>query len=211
MLRKLSVIVFLTLFLFSIPAMAKMASVNSASVNPFAGKLNLFDESQDNTFNMTGGKVYLGTSLSNTVGNSREMFGSYTIFRDRQHYTTMGRQIVYGGYSSAACDNVYMNWSDEQKISGNSDYNVHFAIYQWNTGSWDNTVTGGTNVAPGSANTCNIDVTPGDGFPVHSYHHGGDSQPYYSHVSYGALCADYAVITDTVPGASVSTFDMLQR
>ncbi|MBD3381693.1 MAG: hypothetical protein GF404_05785, partial [candidate division Zixibacteria bacterium] len=210
MLRKLSVIVLVTLFIFSIPAMAEVANNGKYSLMPPSqGKVNLMVDGSEVNYSSTSGKVYLGSSMSNAVGNAREMFGSYTSFVDQQHNATQGRQIVYAGYSNAACDNIYMNWMDIQFIAGNEVRDVHVAIYQFDNDAWDNSVSGGstTGLTGGRPGYCHIEVTPGTTWPVHSFHFGGDQQPLYTHASYGALCADYAMIHDTLPGASISTFD----
>jgi hypothetical protein len=205
MLKRLSIFFFLTLFLTSsLTIFAKDMNDNLpgniSRENPV--KLNLFDAADDGGFDAVGGKVYLGAQTSLAPAFVRQFYNTETTSRDRQHYTTPGRQIVYAGYYNAGCNYVYMNYTHRSVSGSTTLYFITYGVFEWSTGIWNTIDLGGpVNVSPNGSNTANIAVTPKEGFAVHSYHHGADANsPYYSHISAAAECLATSFQTDTLAG-----------
>jgi Dockerin type I domain/Viral BACON domain len=206
MLKKFSVLLLIALFLISsVTAFSK--NVDNSANKPSAimpVKVNLFSAGSEDGYSSSSGKVYLGALNSLAFAPTRQVHGGETTSRDRQHYTTMGRQIVYAGYYNASCDYVYLDYTERQVVGANTLYYCNFAMFDWGLGIWE--ITNGaasTAVSPASTNTVNIDVTPDNGSSIVSYHHGADANsPYFSHVGYNDVsCPSYAFTTDTMPGA----------
>jgi Viral BACON domain len=208
MLKKTIGLLFIALFLItSANALTKSTDTGNnnepSKINPI--RINLFSElGYKNGSPSSNEKGFSQTSNTLAFAPTRQVHGTETTSRDRQHYTTMGRQIVYAGYYNAACDYVYLDYSERQVIGATTLYYCNFAIFDWGLGMWE--ITNGassTPVSPSNSLSANIDATTDNSSAVVSYHHGAnDSSPYYSHVGYNDVsCPSYAFTTDTLPGA----------
>jgi hypothetical protein len=200
MLKKFSVIFLLTLFLLSsVNVFAKTAQKdNLSAIRPVS--LNLLSPGVEDDNYLSAGKVYLGPTLALGRGQ-RQLYNTETTQRDRQHYVTMGRQIVYAGWYNAACDYVFMDYTYRQG-GATLLYFVRYAIFSWGgMHTWDYECQPPTNVSPNSSLFCNIDATPDLGIPVVAYHHGADNNsPWYNHIGYSNECLGCAFPADTLPG-----------
>ncbi|HER00464.1 MAG TPA: hypothetical protein ENO22_14080, partial [candidate division Zixibacteria bacterium] len=149
-------------------------------------------------------KPYIGGSVAMTFAPSRQLYDIETTQRERQHYTTMGRQISYAGYFNPACDYVYMDYSHGIQVGTSTITSVRYGVFDWAAGIWDFTVGGIAIVSPtGSSNTCNIETDPRSGYSVISYHHAADAtSTFYTHVGTSSTCLgyDHLSYTDTLFG-----------
>jgi Dockerin type I domain len=196
-------IAMLVLFSVSLFAKANNNSEISRASALMPVKVNLFDNGVEENNNFLSGKIYLGPSNALAFAPTRQIHGGETTQRDRQHYTTMGRQIVYAGYYNASCDYVYMDYTDRSVVGSTTIYTCNYAVYDWGLGMWE--ITNGaasTPVSPSPSNTVNIDATLDNGSAVVSYHHGADeNSPYYTVLGYNDVsCPSYAFTADTLLG-----------
>ncbi|HER00319.1 MAG TPA: hypothetical protein ENO22_13345, partial [candidate division Zixibacteria bacterium] len=144
MLKKLSVILFLAIFVLSMTAAARDLDVKAGLTNNEAGReAKLFADGRDEAQVMSMVKPYGTQSIAQTFAPTRQFYSNEITIRDMWHNTAPGRNIFYGGYYNAGCDYVYMNFPDRYFI-GSSPYSaVRGAIFDWSVGGWDFTVGGG--------------------------------------------------------------------
>jgi hypothetical protein len=216
MLKRLSVIALLAIFLLSsITVVAKVATnqSNGSQGNYIdrkdnLGKVNLFDRSVADDLS---GPVNLRSSGAppfpyTPVANWRQVYELNTTQQDRQHYTSPGRQVVYAGYFNASCNYVYMDYAYRTQVGATVINNVQFAVFDWNTPhQWDQTVGGSATVSPsGRYWSPNVDATPDNGSSVVMFYSRNEQQPWYTEIGYSDQCAPaiaFAHTNDTLPGS----------
>jgi len=203
MAKKLTVILFLALFMISAVAIARDAEVRSSNVSKYRQvRYNLFDTGDNpGQFAMNSKAIFPSTALA--FAPTRQLYGNATTIRDFQHNTATGRQISYGGYYNAACDFVYMDFADITFIGSTEIRNVKLAIFDWLVGDWD-TGSGGQVAAAGITPSYypQMSVTPDDGFGVIAYHStaglaGGNV---WSYAAFAGSCPVYTYVEDSLPG-----------
>lgn len=201
--RKILIIIIVSLLLLTSLAFSREKSAyEPGRYNKIAPvKRCLFDAGREENSFGAPMKAFLNYSTIQTFAPSYQVYTTEITQRDRQHYTTMGRQIAYGGYYNAGCDYVYMDYTYRGQVGGTEFYFCNFAIFDWNATDWDYGGGGVVHASPNPSNTVNIDVTPVDAWPLVSYHNGADAaSPYYSVVGYSPGCTDYSFSTDSLPG-----------
>jgi hypothetical protein len=201
MLKKTTIII-LTLFLFAFINISAKTLQEATSLDIKSVKYNLLNASGEYDDMSIRGGVYLGPGISLAPATARQVYETETTQRERQHYTVMGRQIVYAGWYNANCDYVFMNYS-WRGIQGSTPlYFIRYALFDWGTThAWDYSCQPPTNVSPNNSNTCNIDVSPDLSWAAVSYHHAADAtSPWYSHVGYTNDCLGCQFPADTLPG-----------
>jgi hypothetical protein len=185
--------------LSSVNVVAKTAQEDELSaIQPVT--LNLLSPGVEADDYLSAVKVYLDPTLALGRGQ-RQLYNTETTQRDRQHYVTMGRRIVYAGWYNAACDYVFMDYTYRQG-GATLLYFMRYAVFDWGgMHAWDYECQPPTNVSPNSSLFCNIDAAPDLGIPVVAYHHGADANsPWYSHIGCSNKCPGCAFPADSLPG-----------
>lgn len=201
--RKIFILIIATLLVFS--SLASGRENNEGTTGEYSKyapiRHYLFEDAGESGNYNSSMKVYLSPSNAQAFAPTRQIFDTETSQRDRQHYTSMGRQIAYAGYFNAGCDYIYMDYSWAQQIGTSTLSNIRYAIFDWTSKVWDFTAGGIAEVSPQLSNTCNVEVTPDNGWGVISYHHGADAAaPFYSIVGYSAECPNYTFMADSLAG-----------
>jgi len=153
--------------------------------------------------NFTNGKTIFNATISKNLAPVQQVYGNEITQQDGQHYVTPGRQIVYAGYYNAACDYIYLVWTNHYEFAGNPIYEIRLGIYDWITKDWNWSAGGSQPISMIQANSCNIDATVDSGWGIASFNQGQDeSNPWYSEVAYiSDQCPDYFVLdTDSLAG-----------
>ncbi|NIP42479.1 MAG: hypothetical protein GWO41_08435, partial [candidate division Zixibacteria bacterium] len=111
MLKKLSVILFLAIFVLGMTASARDLDLKAGLINDEAGReAKLFADDREQTQVMSPVKPYGVQSIAQTFAPTRQFYTNEITIRDMWHNTAPGRNIFYGGYYNAGCDFVYMNF-----------------------------------------------------------------------------------------------------
>ncbi|MBD3217753.1 MAG: hypothetical protein GF310_05700, partial [candidate division Zixibacteria bacterium] len=202
MLKKLSVILFLALFVFGLTAVAENVTkheyLTTKSKPGPAAKL-IADQEEMQTIGTY--KPYFGQSIGQTFAPSRQLYNTTITIRDMWHNTACGRQIVYAGYYNSGCDYVYMNFPDYQVQGSTELRNVKEAIFDWAGGTWDFTVGGLATIGVQPSYYPNMGADPKNGYGVAAYH-SFPTNSGWSYVGYAGACPSdmYNFAEDSLPG-----------
>ncbi|NIQ74015.1 MAG: hypothetical protein GWN67_23280, partial [Phycisphaerae bacterium] len=202
MLKKLSVILFLTLFVLSMSVAAKESAVNpQLSETVEIRDAKLFVDYPDQMQMMGTTKPYGSQSIAQTFAPSRQMYTTTTTTTDAQSNTALGRQLGYGGYYNAGCDYVYMIYMD-QFTQGSSTLRFNkMGIFDWSGGVWDFTVGGLAAVSDDRSGYVNADAEPKNGYAVIGYHYGNGTRTWSMGGVAGPCPSDmYTFVSDSMPG-----------
>jgi hypothetical protein len=184
MLKKLSVILFLTLFVLSMSLSAKDVLVNpnvSDQSRDVEAKLFMDEPFQMQT--MSSIKPYGGQSIAQAFAPTRQLYNSTTTTTDGQSNTAIGRQIAYGGYYNAGCDYVYMIFMDQFTQGASTLRFNKQAVFDWSGGAWDFTVGGLSSATTDRSGYVVTDAEPKNGYAAIGYHFTNGTQTW----SYGGL------------------------
>ncbi len=206
--RRLGVILLLTVFLLTSVAAAKTSTDGNTpdAKRTATSKASLFGTSEDSYSSGSSYPVMMAAPMDYTpVGNWRQIYSVETTQHDRQHYTSSGRQIVYAGYWNANCDYVYMNWSARRVLGASIILQCLHGIFDWSAGTWDYTAGGSFQGGPSGnfANSPytfapNLDMTPDNNEMVAAMSIRNTAEAWKSYVAYGG------------PGCPTSSFQTAQ-
>ena len=206
MLKKISVMIFISLFLLSsITVFAALSEQKATSVSAVrdAGKLNLFDERDDYGFGSGTGKTYYTPMTANTMAPTRQVCNGAITIRDYQHNSTIGRQLVYPGYYDANCDYTYMIYTKSFIQGATMVSYVSMGVFDWkSTHNWDFSCLCDASVSVSMARYSNLSYVPGTCLPVVAYHYGADaSSPTWTYAGFtNDPCDDALYSKDSLPG-----------
>ncbi len=201
--KKFLILTIISLFVLTSLAIGREKGENETGEYTNIGmvKTILFDDIDASPGYSSTTKAFLSPSIAQTFAPSRQIYNTEVTQRDRQHYTSMGRQIAYAGYFNAGCDYVYLDYSWAQQVGTSTLSSIRYAVFDWTAGIWDFTGGGIVEISPQLANTCNVEVTPDNGWSVVSYHHAADgTSPFYSLVGYSGDCPNYTFTADSLDG-----------
>ena len=219
MLKKLSALIFVTLFLLGsitiFAAASEQKEATTAGSLRDLGKLNLFDERDDMGIGDGPGTLYMGPQLPNQpVAPVRQVCADAITWRDYQHNSTIGRQCVYPSYYDTTASNkyVYMIYTKTHRPAGTSDFHdVIYAVYDWTANDWNFdccAVAVNSSLNP-NARYCNLDAIPDSStsgaFAVPVFHYSADAQsPVWTYWGYANEICETQFFVDSLPGPPCS-------
>jgi hypothetical protein len=188
--------------------LAAMLSIIYIFMTPGTGlaESNLHDFGDKLTFgwnnNYQTETIYMPVKSSAiTMAPARQLYADVITKCDRQHYTVMGRQIVYAGYYNPAWDYVYMNYVSRLHFGATVLYDIRLAVFDWSVHAWSYIHSGLVSVSTYNSYDPNIDVIPYNGETVVSYWHGQDNDsPWYSIAGFQDTTLTYKHTVDTLAG-----------
>ncbi|HEQ99898.1 MAG TPA: hypothetical protein ENO22_11225, partial [candidate division Zixibacteria bacterium] len=201
MLKKFSVILFLTLFVLSMSVAAKDSAVNpQLSKTVEIRDAKLFVDYPDQ-MQMMGVKPYASQSIAQTFAPTRQLYSNTVSSTDGQANTALGRQIAYGGYYNAGCDYVYMIYMDQFIVGSSTLRQNKQAVFDWSGGVWDFTVGGLAAISDDRSGYVNADTDPKNGYSVTGYHFTNGTRTWSMGGVAGPCPSDmYNFAADSMPG-----------